>query len=93
VRLDEFAGHLDTVYFRKFLSLRMMTTIKVNGTTGAWIKGPHELVYIARDGSPVTASARLTVGNTLIWGTSQVALRLEGKLSRPAALAIASSAH
>ena len=93
VRLDEFAGHLDTVYFRKFLSLRMMTKIKVNGTTGAWIKGPHELVYIARDGSPVTASARLTVGNTLIWGTSQVALRLEGKLSKPAALAIASSAH
>jgi hypothetical protein len=93
VRLDEFAGHLDTVYFRKFLSLRMMTDVEVNGAKGAWIKGPQELVYVTRDGTQDTASARLTVGNTLIWGTSQVALRLEGKLSKPAALAIASSAH
>ena len=93
VRLDEFAGHLDTVYFRKFLSLRMMTEVEVNGTKGAWIKGPHELVYVTRDGTPATASARLTAGNTLIWGTRHVALRLEGNFSKPAALAIASSAH
>jgi hypothetical protein len=93
VRIDEFAGHLDQVYFQKFVSLRMMTKVEVNGTKGAWIKGPHELVYVTRDGSPATASARLTTGNTLIWGTSQVALRLEGKLSKAAALAIADSAH
>jgi hypothetical protein len=93
VRIDEFAGHLDQVYFRKFVSLRLMTKVEVNGTKGAWIKGPHELVYITRDGTPATASARFTVGNTLIWGTSQVALRLEGRLSKSAALAIASSAH
>jgi hypothetical protein len=93
VRLDEFAGHLDTVYFQKFVSLRMMTEVEVNGTKGAWIRGPHELLYITRDGTPATASARLTTGNTLIWGTSQVALRLEGNLSKAAALAIAGSAH
>jgi hypothetical protein len=93
VRLDEFAGHLDQVYFQKFLSLRMMTEVEVNGTKGAWIKGPHELVYITRDGSSAAASARLTTGNTLIWGTGQVALRLEGNLSKTAALAIANSAH
>ncbi len=93
VRMDEFAGHLDTVYFRKFLSLRAMTEVEVNGAKGAWIKGPHELVYITRDGTPAIASARLTTGNTLIWGTSQVALRLEGNLSKTAALAIARSAQ
>lgn len=93
VRLDEFAGHLDTVYFQKFLSLRMMTEVEMNGTKGAWIKGPHELVYITRDGTPAIASARLTVGNTLIWGTRQVALRLEGNFGKAAALAIANSAH
>jgi hypothetical protein len=93
VRIDEFAGHLDTVYFRKFVSLRKMTEVEVNGAKGAWIKGPHELVYITRDGTPAAASARLTTGNTLIWGTPQVALRLEGNLSKAAALAIASSAH
>ena len=93
VRIDEFAGHLDQVYFQKFASLRMMTKVEVNGARGAWIKGPHELVYITRDGAPAAASARLTTGNTLIWGTSQVALRLEGNLSKAAALGIADSAH
>ena len=93
VRIDEFAGHLDQVYFRKFVSPRMMTKVTVNGAKGAWIKGPHELVYVTRDGTPAAASARLTVGNTLIWGTQQVALRLEGNLSKTAALAIANSAH
>jgi hypothetical protein len=93
VRIDEFAGHLDQVYFQKFVSLRMMTKVDVNGARGAWIKGPHELVYITRDGSPAVASARLTTGNTLIWGAGQVALRLEGNLSKTAALAIADSAH
>ena len=93
VRIDEFAGHLDQVYFQKFASLRMMTKVEVNGARGAWIKGPHELVYITRDGAPAAASARLTTGNTLIWGTRQVALRLEGNLSKSAALAIAASAH
>jgi hypothetical protein len=93
VRLDEFAGHLDTIFFQKFVSLRMMTKVEVHGTKGEWIKGPHELVYVTRDGMPATASARLTVGNTLIWGTSQVALRLEGNFSKAAALVIANSAH
>jgi hypothetical protein len=49
-------------------------------------------MYITRDGTPAAASARLTTGNTLIWGTGQVALRLEGNLGKAAALAIASSA-
>jgi hypothetical protein len=65
----------------------------VNGTQGLWIKGPHDLVYITRDGTPADASARLSTGNTLIWGTRQVALRLEGNLSQTAALAIADSAR
>jgi len=50
-------------------------------------------VYITRNGYAAIASARLTTGNTLIWGTRQVALRLEGDLSKTAALAIASSAR
>jgi hypothetical protein len=93
VRMDEYSGHFDPVYFEKFASLRMMTEVEVNGTKGLWVKGPHELVYVTRDGMLATASARLTTGNTLIWGTSQVALRLEGNLSKKAALAIADSAH
>jgi hypothetical protein len=40
----------------------------------------------------VTASP-LTTGNTLIWGTGQVVLCLEGNLGQAAALAIANSAR
>jgi hypothetical protein len=93
VRMDEFAGHLDPVFFQKFVHLGDVTVVRVNGRKGMWVRGPHVLMYITRDGTPAAASARLTTGNTLIWGTPQVALRLEGNLSRPAALAIASSAR
>jgi hypothetical protein len=93
VRLDEFAGHLDQVYFRKIVPLSEVTQVEVHGTRGLWIRGPHELVYMTRDGSSAVASARLTTGNTLIWGTRQVALRLEGNVGKVAALTIASSAR
>jgi hypothetical protein len=93
VRMDEFAGHVDQIYFEKIVHLSDVTEVEVNGTKGLWIKGPHDLIYVTRDGYEAVASARLTTGNTLIWGTRQVALRLEGNLSKAAALAIASSAH
>ena len=93
VRLDEFAGHLDPVFFRKFVLFGNVTQVSVNGVKGLWIKGPHELVYIPRGGGQAVASPRLTTGNTLIWGTRGVALRLEGALSRHRALAIAASAR
>jgi len=93
VRIDEFAGHLDQLYFEKFVRSSNVTRVAVNGTKGLWIKGPQELVYITRSGVPVIASARLTTGNTLVWGTGQVALRLEGNLGRTPAVAIANSAR
>jgi hypothetical protein len=93
VRMDEFAGHLDPVFFQKFIHFGDVTQVRVNGRKGLWIKGPHELVYVTRDGTPAAASARLTTGNTLIWGNRQVALRLEGNLTKTEALAIAGSAR
>jgi hypothetical protein len=93
VRMDEFAGHIDPVYFEKFVGSGDVIPVKVNGTKGVWVRGPHELVYITRDGISAVASARLTTGNTLIWGTQRVALRLEGNLGKAAAIAVASSAR
>jgi hypothetical protein len=92
VRIDEYAGHLDQIFFLKFVHLANVTEVEVNGTKGLWVNGPQELMYVRRDGTPAAASARLTTGNTLIWGTRQVALRLEGSLGEAAALAIAASA-
>jgi hypothetical protein len=93
VRIDEFAGHLDRVLFEKFVRVAAITEVEVNGHQGLWIKGPHELVYVTRGGTVASASARLTTGNTLVWSTRQVALRLEGRLSKATALAIADSSR
>jgi hypothetical protein len=93
VRLDEFDGHLDPVYFEKFAHLGNVTEVRLNGMTGLWVTGPQEIVYVRSDGVVVQTSARLTTGNTLIWGTPRVALRLEGGFSKEAALAAAASAR
>jgi hypothetical protein len=93
VLLDEFAGHLDPVTFEKFVHFSDVRRVAVNGAKGLWIKGPQVLMYINRDGKPAMASARLATGNTLIWATRQVALRLEGNFGKKAALGIADSAH
>jgi hypothetical protein len=91
VRLDEFDGHLDPVYFEKFIQFPHVTEVRVNGTEGLWVTGPQEIVYVRSDGMIAAASARLTTGSTLIWGTPRVALRLEGGFSKAAALAVAAS--
>jgi len=93
VRLDEFDGHLDPVYFVKFVHLGGVTEVRVNGAKGLWVTGPQEIIYVRSDGAIVQASARLTTGNTLIWGTPRVALRLEGGFSKAAALTVAASAR
>jgi hypothetical protein len=93
VRLDEFDGRLDPVYFEKFVHLGNAAEVRLNGTKGLWVTGPQEIVYVRRDGMTVQASARLTTGSTLIWGTPRVVLRLEGGFSKAAALAVAASAR
>jgi hypothetical protein len=93
VRLDEFDGHLDPVYFEKFVRVGGVTEVRLNAAVGLWVTGPQEIVYVRSDGMIVQASARLTTGSTLIWGTLRVALRLEGRFSKAAALAIAASAR
>ena len=93
VRMDEFAGRVDQIYFEKIVYMGDVTQVTVNGNKALWIKGPHELVYIKRDGTQAAVPPRLTTGNTLLWGTGQSALRLEGDFGEKAALAIARSAR
>jgi len=93
VRMDEFAGRVDQIYFEKIVYMGNVTKVEVNGGKALWIKGPHELVYIRRDGTTAAVPPRLTTGNTLLWGTGQAALRLEGDFGEKAALTIARSAR
>jgi hypothetical protein len=93
VRMDEFAGQVDQIYFEKIVYLGNVTKVTVNGRKALWIKGPHELVYVRADGTTAEAPPRLTTGNTLLWGVGRAALRLEGDFAEKTALAIARSAH
>jgi hypothetical protein len=91
VLLDQFEGRLGPV-FSKQVGGRAIEELDVNGATGWWIPSPHDLTYVDRDGSEVTATARLA-GTTLVWdGGAGVTFRLEGaRLDRTEAVAIARS--
>jgi hypothetical protein len=91
VRIDEFDGRLDTVFYKKFIAVGDATVVHVAGRQALWVEGPHELAYVGRDGMTHVAASRLTTGNTLIWDTGRVALRMEGKLGKAQAIAIATA--
>ncbi len=93
VRMDEFEGRLDTVMFKKFVYGHQVSQVPLNGDDAYWVQGPHEIVYVTTAGVTDTASARLTAGNTLIWDTGRVAVRLEGRFDKQHALAIARTAR
>jgi RNA polymerase sigma factor (sigma-70 family) len=62
--------------------------VTVQGASGRWIEGePHQLA-IATDGESVTVANRLAT-NTLVWERDGITYRLEAKISRDLALAIA----
>ncbi len=91
VLLDQFEGRLGPV-FSKQVGGSAIEEIDINGATGWWIAAPHDLTYVDRDGSEVTATARLA-GTTLVWdGGAGVTFRLEGaRLDRAEAVTIARS--
>lgn len=88
--LDQFEGTLGPVFSKQVGDLDVVL-VDVAGGLGAWIPGPHDLMYVDRDGEVVVATARLA-GRTLIWGDSVVTFRLEGAdLTRREALTITRS--
>ena len=90
VVLDQFEGTIGPVFSKQIGDLDVVR-VDVSGDVGAWIPGPHDLMYVDRGGEVVIATARLA-GRTLIWGDSTVSFRLEGAdLTRREAMAIARS--
>lgn len=63
--------------------------VHVNGELGLWLRGgPHTLTYFSRRGEFRERTVRIH-GNVLLWMHGQITLRLEGKLTKAQALAIA----
>ncbi len=88
VRLDEFDGRLDVVFFKT--QADEGTWVAVRGDAGMWFAKPHALEYVDRGGTTHHETARLT-GPTLIWTDGTVTYRLEGFASLEEATEVAQS--
>ncbi|QGN49300.1 hypothetical protein ACN26Y_25465 [Micromonospora sp. WMMD558] len=89
LRIDAFDGRLDPV-FQKQAGGPGVDWVQVGDGSAVWVGGPHELVYVDRTGTPRVETARLAA-STLIWETDGVSYRLEGDLTKLAAIEIATS--
>jgi hypothetical protein len=90
LRLDQFDGRLDDTFAKTADGVEFT---EVGGSFALWFAAPHEVVWLDRDGSARTGSARLA-GHTLIWEhRARTTLRLEGDVSLARAREIAGSAR
>jgi hypothetical protein len=88
VRLDQFDGGLDPVFFKK-LGPPWPDYVMVGPYQGWWVPGEHPLGYIMRaDGTEVPLRQ---AGPTLIWQQGTMGYRLEGVRSAQEAIRIATS--
>lgn len=86
-------GRPDAGLARKLVDagLASVEPVTVDGDPGYWISGePHWFWYLAPDGSTIEESRRF-VGDSLVWERDGVLVRIEGDISKEAALAIAVS--
>ncbi|MFF4812933.1 hypothetical protein ACFY03_32445 [Micromonospora chersina] len=90
LRLDAFDGSLDPVFHKQLGGGPGVEWVTVDGDFAVWISRPHELAYIDRAGVERVETARLAAA-TLIWEDAGVSYRLEGQLTRDAAVGIAAS--
>ncbi len=66
-----------------------ITPVTVDGERGYWIAGaPHIVLFVDRDGGFHSARSRLA-GNVLLWTNDGITFRLEGRIGRDRALALA----
>lgn len=88
--LSEFRGDVDRAFLKKIGSFTQTTFVKVNGNSGFWIQGPHDVLYVDPDGNLVPDTLRLS-GSVLVWEQGGLTYRLESALTLDQALAIARS--
>ena len=62
--------------------------IQFGGVFAVWIEGPHELMLMVPSGN---AGDGRSVGNTLLWETESLTIRIETGLTQPSVLEIARS--
>lgn len=88
--LTQFRGTDATLFAGKFVGPgTSVEPVRVAGERGVWLAGrPHQFGYVDARGRTRTETLRLA-GNTLLWQRGPLTLRLEGAISKAAALRIA----
>ena len=93
--LSEFRGYGTTKYVEKLVGGgTTVERVEVEGSPGLWLSGAPHAVYFARPGEPenVYLDEPFLAGNTLVWERpGGLTLRLEGRLSKDAAVRLAKS--
>jgi hypothetical protein len=87
--VDEFDGTISPI-LQKFVYGGEVEQVQVNGTEAYWVNGPHEVIYVDRDGRDRTETARMSA-KTLIWQVDHTTLRLEGDFTKDKAISIAAT--
>jgi hypothetical protein len=89
--VTQFRGQWTPEFLKKVVNMGMVEQVTVGGEPGYWFSGePHFFTYRDAAGDFREEQTRLA-GNTLIWQRGELTLRLEGRLSREAAVAVAES--
>ena len=72
------------------MNATIVDPVEVNGRAGLWLHGgpPHTLTYFDREFG-FRETTVVIRGNVLLWARERLTLRLEGKLSRTQAIALA----
>jgi hypothetical protein len=90
--VTEFLGmRVEGVFDKKAGRRTSVEQVQVGGAPGIWLGGAkHQFSFLDGDGTTRTYETRLA-GNTLVWERGALTLRLEGDLSKPAAIRLARS--
>jgi hypothetical protein len=90
--LTQFRATVDADFIKKItFQTTRVEFLTVKGGNGFWIAGPpHQLSFLDADGKLLPDTIRLA-GNVLLWEQGELTLRIEGNLTKAAALRIANS--
>jgi hypothetical protein len=80
-----------TLFMKEVGSRTHVHQFELDGGSAIWITGaPHFFAYVGASGAPRPINLYLA-GNTLLWQRGDLTIRIEGKLTRAQALAVARS--
>lgn len=89
VRLDEFRGDIDPVFWK---TVAYSSIVTISAGDALWLPTAHHVQVVADDGTTRRLPPRLAAP-TLVWSQGALTLRLEGDQTLERAVTVADSTH